>query len=212
MIFMPSTELKITGIILAAGSSRRMGTVKSLLPWGKSFLLDRVIENAHQSELANLIVVLGFEAESILERINFRDSRVIINPDYSMGQSSSLRVGLGGVPADSDGAMFLLGDQPFIGPRIIDSLIRAFRKQPANLIIPTFQGKRGNPVLTPRSIFELVQEITGDTGARVLFSSLKEQILEVEVFDPGIHLDVDTIEDYRRLADADFPEIAPPAK
>ncbi len=212
MIFMPSAELKITGIILAAGSSRRMGTVKSLLPWGKSFLLDKVIENAQQSELANLIVVLGFKAESILEKINFRDSRVIINPDYSMGQSSSLRAGLGGVPADSDGAMFLLGDQPFIGPTIIDSLILALQKQPANLIIPTFQGKRGNPVLAHRSIFELVREITGDTGARVLFSSLKEQIQEVEVFDQGIHLDMDTIEDYRRLADADFPEIAPPAK
>ena len=209
---MPSTELKITGIILAAGSSRRMGTVKSLLPWGKSFLLDRVIENAHQSELSSLIVVLGHEAESIREKINFRDSRVIVNPDYSMGQSSSLQVGLGGVPTEADGAMFLLGDQPFVGPKIIDSLIRAFRKQPSNLIIPTFQGKRGNPVVAPRSIFELVRRITGDTGARVLFRSLKEQILEVEVFDSAVHLDVDTPEDYRRLADADFPEIAPPAK
>jgi len=207
---MPSTGLNITGIILAAGLSRRMGTVKPLLPWGESFLLDRVIENAHQSELANLIVVLGHEAESILKKINFKDSRVIVNPDYSMGQSSSLGAGLGGVPADSDGAMFLLGDQPFIGPKIIDSLIGALQKQPANLIIPTFQGKRGNPVLTHRSIFELVQGITGDRGARVLFHSLKDQILEVEVFDQGIHLDVDTIEDYRRLADADFPEIAPP--
>ncbi len=189
-----------------------MGTAKPLLPWGNSFLLDRVIENAHQSELANLIVVLGFEAESILEKITFRDSRVIINPDYSMGQSSSLRAGLGGVPADSDGAMFLLGDQPFVGPKIIDNLIRIFRKQPSKFIIPVFQGKRGNPVVAPRSIFELVRRITGDTGARVLFRSLKEQILEVEVFDPGIHLDVDTIEDYRKLADADFPAVIPSSR
>lgn len=177
-----------------------MGTVKSLLPFGDALLLDRVIENAHQSELASLIVVLGHEAERVRERINFKESQVIFNPDYSMGQSSSLRVGLGAVPDESDGAMFLLGDQPFVGVKIIDGLIRAFKEQPSHLIIPTCRGKRGNPVLAHRSIFHMIQGITGDTGARVLFHSLKEQMREVEVSDPGIHLDVDTIEDYRKLS------------
>jgi len=191
--------LKITGIILAAGLSRRMGTVKSLLPFGDTLLLDRVIENAYQSELANLVVVLGYEAEGIREKINFQESQIIINPDYKMGQSSSLRAGLGAVPDDSNGAMFLLGDQPFVGKKIINDLIRAFEERPSNLIIPTCLGKRGNPVLAHRAIFQIIQEITGDTGARVLFHSLKEQIREVEVSDPGIHLDVDTIEDYQQL-------------
>jgi molybdenum cofactor cytidylyltransferase len=196
---MVPAELKIVGIILAAGLSKRMGVVKSLLPWGESFLLDRVIVNAYQSELAGLIVVLGYEAETISKKIDFKDSKVIINPDYSLGQSSSLRVGLDGVPADTDGAMFLLGDQPFVTAKIIDSLIHAFQKQPSSLIIPTHQGKRGNPVVVHRSIFNMVKRITGDTGPRVLFRSLKEEIKEVEVFDPGIHLDVDTIDDYQRL-------------
>ncbi len=209
---MVPAELKIVGIILAAGLSKRMGVVKSLLPWGESFLLDRVIVNAYQSELAGLIVVLGHEAETISKKVDFKDSKVIINPDYSTGQSSSLRVGLDGVPADVDGALFLLGDQPFVGSKIINSLIRAFQKQSSSLIIPTCQGKRGNPVLAHRRVFKMIQGITGDTGPRVLFNSLKEQIQEVEVFDPAIHLDVDTIEDYRRLADAGFPEIAPPPK
>jgi len=197
---MSSARARIAGVILAAGLSRRMGTVKSLLPWGESFLLDKVIENACQSELENLIVVLGHDAERILKKINFKDSTVIVNPDYSTGQSSSLRVGLSAVPVDSDGVMFLLGDQPFVGAKIIDSLIRAFQKQPSGLTIPTCQGKRGNPVLVHRSIFNMVQGIKGDTGARVLFSKLKEQIQEVEVFDQAIHFDVDTIEDYQRLA------------
>lgn len=176
-----------------------MGTVKSLLPFGEALLLDRVIENAHQSGLASLIVVLGHEADKIRERINFKESQVIFNPDYSMGQSSSLRAGLDVVPDDADGAMFLLGDQPFVGTKIIDGLIRAFEEQPANLIIPTCRGKRGNPVVAHRSIFPMIKGITGDTGARVLFPSLKGQMREVEVSDPGIHLDIDTIEDYRKL-------------
>ena len=176
-----------------------MGVVKSLLPWGDSFLLDRVIENAHRSELESLIVVLGYEAEAILKKIDFKDAKVIVNPDYGMGHSSSLRVGLEGLPDDTDGAMFLLGDQPFVTAKIIDSLIHAFQKQHSSLIIPIHQGKRGNPVVVHRSIFNMIKGITGDTGPRVLFRSLKEQIQEVEVFDPGIHLDVDTIEDYRKL-------------
>jgi len=176
-----------------------MGRVKALLPWGDAFLLDRVIENAYRSKLAGLIVVLGYQAENILEKVNFKDSRVIVNPDYRMGHSSSLRSGLDAVPVDVDGAMFLLGDQPFVGPKIINSLIRAFQKRPASLVIPIHQGKRGNPVVAHRSIFNIVQEITGDTGPRVLFRSLQKQIEEVEVFDPGIHLDMDTIEDYQRF-------------
>lgn len=201
---MLSAGLKITGIILAAGLSKRMGMVKPLLPWGESFLLDRVIENAYQSELTNLVVVLGHQAESILKKINFKDSKVIVNPDYSMGQSSSLRVGLSVVPTDTDGAMFLLGDQPFVGAKIINCLILAFQKQPSSLIIPTYQGKKGNPVLVHHSIFNMVKKISGDTGARVLFSKLKEQIREVEVFDQGIHFDVDTVEDYQRLVGFSF--------
>lgn len=196
---MSSPQLKITGIILAAGLSKRMGTIKALLPFGNSLLLDRVIENAHQSELARVLVVLGHEAERIRETINFKESQLVFNPNFAMGQSTSLRAGLAAVSDDSDGAMFLLGDQPFVDSRIIDALIRACKERSWRIVIPTCYGKRGNPVLVHRAIFHVLHEITGDTGARVLFRSMEDQILEVEVSDPGIHLDVDTIEDYRKL-------------
>lgn len=195
---MASCELKVVGIILAAGLSRRMGRVKSLLPWGDSLLLDRVIDNAYNSRLSSLVVVLGHEAGKIRKRIDFRGARVIVNSDYGTGQSSSLRAGLGALPEGTDGAMFLLGDQPFVGTKIIDTLIGAFEKQQSSLVIPTCQGKRGNPVLAHSSIFETVQGISGDTGARVLFHSLSRQIQEIEVNDPGIHIDIDTSEDYQQ--------------
>ncbi len=191
--------MKIVGIILAAGLSTRMGTIKSLLPWGQYFLLDRVIAHACRSQLDSVIVVLGHEAETLEEKIDFKESEVIINPDYGMGQSSSLKAGLGALPADTDGAMFLLGDQPFVGVNIINTLIDAFQKQQSSLTIPTHHGKRGNPVLVHRTIFEMIRELSGDTGARVLFGKLSERIQEVDVGDPGIHLDVDTIEDYHEL-------------
>lgn len=194
--------VKIAGILLAAGLSSRMGRVKPLLPWGDGLMLEKVIENARNSKLTCLIVVLGHEAEIIREKIDFKEARVIVNSDYRMGQSSSLRAGLSALPADTDGAMFLLGDQPFITPEIIDRLIGAFENRRSALVIPTCKGKRGNPVLAHNSIFGLMQNITGDTGARVLFRSLNDQILEVELSDPGILLDIDTFEDYRSLANS----------
>ena len=196
--------MKIVGILLAAGLSSRMGRVKPLLPWGGGLLLEKVIENARNSRLTCLIVVLGHEADSIRQRIDFKQTRVIVNSDYRMGQSSSLRAGLSALPDDTDAAMFLLGDQPLVTAEIIDRLIGAFEKRRSPLIIPTCQGKRGNPVLANNSIFDLIQNITGDTGARALFRSLNEQIREVELSDPGILLDIDTMEEYRRLAGSTF--------
>jgi len=197
--YMVSVKGKVAGIILAAGMSKRMGTIKSLLPWGDGLLLDRVIDNAHRSELSTLIVVLGYGAQTIAEKINFQNSEVVINPDYRKGHSSSLQAGLGGVSADTDGALFLLGDQPFVTAEIINSLIHAFTSRPSALVIPTCRGKRGNPVLVHRAIFDRLQKISGDTGPRVLFDQLREQILEVEVSDPAIHIDMDTMEEYQEL-------------
>jgi len=196
---MVSGKGKVAGIILAAGLSKRMGTIKPLLPWGDGFLLERIIDNACRSELSSLTVVLGYRAEIIFEKVNFQNSRVIINPDYRKGHSSSLQVGLDGVPADTDGALFLLGDQPFVTTGIINSLIHAFTRQSSSLVVPTCRGKRGNPVLVHRSIFTMLRKITGDTGPRVLFDQLREQIQELEVSDPAIHIDMDTMEEYQRL-------------
>jgi molybdenum cofactor cytidylyltransferase len=176
-----------------------MGEVKSLLPFGKSLLLDLVISNARKSMLSHTIVVLGYQADRIREKIDFSEVTVVFNPDYRMGQSSSLKAGLQAVDPDTDGVMFLLGDQPLVDPNTINTLIGEWRKQPAAIIIPVCDGKRGNPVVAHRDIFPMIRKMSGDTGLRQLFQELKESIREVEVADPGIHMDVDTIEDHRKL-------------
>jgi len=191
--------LKITGIILAAGLSNRMGEVKSLLPFGKSLLLGLVINNVWESILSHTIVVLGSDADRIRKMIDFKDATVVFNPDYRRGQSSSLKAGLQAVDSDTDGVMFLLGDQPFIDPKLINTLIGEWRKQPAAIIIPVYDGKRGNPVVAHRNIFPMIRKISGDSGLRQIFQKLKGDIREVEIADPGILMDIDTVEDYREL-------------
>ncbi len=191
--------MKITGIILAAGLSSRMGEVKSLLPFGRSLLLGLVINNVSESILSHTIVVLGSDADRIRKMIDFKGATVVFNPDYRMGQSSSLKAGFQAVDSNTDGVMFLLGDQPFIDSKIINTLIGEWRKQPAAIIIPVYDGKRGNPVVAHRNIFPMIRKISGDSGLRQLFQKLKGDIREVEIADPGILMDIDTVEDYREL-------------
>lgn len=196
---MGPSAIKIAGIILAAGSSSRMGQPKQLLPFGTTTLLGQVIQNARQSNLHEIIVVLGHEAALIRQGLDFSGTRTILNPDYLKGQSTSLQAGVKAIPDHCQGAMFLLGDQPLVGPDIINHLISSFTASPGHIIIPCFKGQRGNPVILPRSLFDRIQSLSGDQGARVLFDEFKPLIVRVAVQDPAIVMDVDTPLDYERL-------------
>lgn len=188
----------IAGIILAAGMSTRMGTVKQLLMFQGQPLLARVLANARAAAcLTPLIVVLGHQALKIKQTINFGVDRVVIAEDYRLGQSASLKAGLSLVPESSDGVLFLLGDQPFISGEIISKVVAGFNGSDADIIIPTYSGKRGNPVLIARSLFPQLFSIDGDIGARLLFQTYPERIVEIEVATKNACFDIDTWEEYQ---------------
>jgi molybdenum cofactor cytidylyltransferase len=188
---------RIAGIILAAGKSSRMGATKQLLPFGNTNLLTQVISNALAASVAPLITVLGYRANDIQEAVDFTMVEVVLASDYEKGQSASLKAGLSRVPADCGGAIFLLGDQPFVSGRIIDALILAYRSTKQDILIPTVNGRRGTPVLIARPLFEELFVLEGDTGARVLFEKYADRILEVEIGDPAICIDIDTWAEYQ---------------
>ncbi len=190
---------KICGIILAAGSASRMGRTKQLLPFGNTTLLGQVIQNARQSALHELIVVLGYCADEIEQAIDFYGAKIVRNPVYQKGQSSSLIKGLEAVSPICDAALFLLGDQPLITAAIINKIIHAFKNSQASVTIPYCKGIRGNPVIITRSLFHRLKALTGDTGPRVLFGEFKDVILKVPISDEAILMDVDTIDDYENL-------------
>ncbi|MBW2092141.1 MAG: molybdenum cofactor cytidylyltransferase [Deltaproteobacteria bacterium] len=191
--------MKIWGIILAAGRSSRMGRIKQLLDFEGKTILEQVMENALNSSLHRLIVVLGHGAEQIQKVVDFNRVKVVVNERYDQGLSTSIRAGLNEIPDETEGVVFILGDQPLVGADVINAIIKAYQQEKAPLVIPTCRGRRGNPVLADRSLFHRLKNLTGNVGARVLFEEYADQIKEVEIENEAVHFDVDTLDDYAAL-------------
>ncbi len=187
---------KVTGVILAAGMSSRMGETKQSLPFKGSTILGHVIKQAKLSKLEDIILVLGHDQNSIQDNIDGTEIKIVHNSNYREGQSTSLKAGINNISDSSKAAMFLLGDQPTIKHSTIDNLIYRFNSANAKIVIPTFNGTRGNPVIMSSSLFQDIKKLSGDTGGRAIFDTYRNDILKVPVQDHNILIDIDTREDY----------------
>jgi molybdenum cofactor cytidylyltransferase len=190
---------RVVGIVLAAGSSSRMGRTKQLLPFRGQTILECVVDTALSSALHRTLVVLGYQADTLAPLLSTRAVTVINNPAYAQGQGSSVKAGLQSLTEDDDAALFLLGDQPLVSADIIDQLLAAYAATPSPVVMPVFKGRRGNPVLFSRETFPRMAELDAECGARPLIEEYAERVLKVPVLDPHIHFDIDTKEDYQRL-------------
>lgn len=190
---------RIAGVILAAGSSSRLGDPKQLLDLGGLPVLAHTLIAVRQTALTPVFIVLGHTADEITRRIDLRDVQVIHNPDYLSGQSSSVRAALGALPSDVDAVIFILGDQPLIEPAVIDRLADSYRTERAPIVQPNYREGRGNPVLVARSLFDELAQITGDTGARPLIQRHRNSVRLVDATEFSRPDDIDTREDYERI-------------
>lgn len=204
-----SEKHSTAAIILAAGSSSRMsdGQHKLLLPLGGRPVLAHIVEAALHSQAAPVILILGHRSEQIEAAIHdyTQDEHLIIlrNPNYQQGMSTSLRQGITYLSAQTiqpgiEGALILLGDQPFISTEIIDTLIATKQASKKNIIAPCYHGKRGNPVLLATSLFNELAAVVGDEGGRSVIARHPEEIETVEVGDAVANHDVDTREAYQQ--------------
>ena len=192
----------VSAVVLAAGMSKRMGSVKQLLRLGEKTLLETVLDNLRVSQVDEMVIVLGGSAQLIQQQIKLDDACVVINEEYQQGMGTSLRVGVSAVDPSSDAALIVLADQPFVRPGTIDQLIDCFRAQELPLVIPMYRGHRGNPVLLDRSLFPEVMTLSGDTGFRAILGRHTSQLLKVPVDDVGVLIDVDTEADLQRFKQA----------
>ncbi len=192
-------QTPVPGIILAAGRSLRMGKNKLLLPFRGKPILQHVIDAALQSSLSPLILVLGSDSDAIRSQVDSGTAFVIENKDFSRGYGSSLQVGLGALSNPCAGVMFLLGDQPLVTVTTIEKLIMAFQAEPERWVAPSWNGQRGNPVITPASWFDRIFALKGDTGPREHLKDPSARLKLVDVDDRGVVFDIDSPEDYDRL-------------
>ncbi|MBX3070212.1 MAG: nucleotidyltransferase family protein [Thermomicrobiales bacterium] len=192
--------MRVGAIILAAGSGSRAGVTKQLLELRGKPLLQHAIDNVAASRVDTGVVVLGHDAEAVDAAIDPGDFTVVVNEGYASGQASSLIAGVWALPEWCDAAIVVLGDQPGVDAAVIDQVIDAATRSESKIVIATWQGVRGNPVLFQASLFPEIAQLTGDTGARALFQRYPDEIEAVE-FGRPMPLDVDTLEDYRAVVD-----------
>jgi molybdenum cofactor cytidylyltransferase len=192
-----SWALPVGAVVLAAGFATRMGRNKLLLEVGDQPLVKHVIEAA--SEGGCQVINVVYADESVREAVG-RMATCVANPDAALGQSSSLRIGLQSMPEEMAGAIIMLGDQPLVGSRTVDMLLRAWRREGCRPAVAASYGDRGSwrpPVLLDRSLWPDVMSLGGDEGARKLFDERPELLDTVPA--AGRPDDVDTPDDYARI-------------
>jgi molybdenum cofactor cytidylyltransferase len=189
----------IAAIVLAAGRSTRMGGSNKLLAEiGGKPLVRIAVEEALGSRAKPVIVVTGHERERVEAALAGLPVRLVHNSDFAQGLGTSLRTGIAAVPAEVDGAIVCLGDMPQVDAALIDRLIAAFDPAKGALaVVPTIEGRRGNPVLWSRRFFQDLMAIEGDVGARHLIGRYGEAVVELPVTGKGALVDVDTPEALR---------------
>ena len=147
-----------------------------------------------------MLVVTGHQADRGACGAGRADITFVDNPDFALGLSSSLKAGIRAVPASCAGALVLLGDMPRVTPGQLDALIAAFAPGAgADIVVPTHQGQRGNPVLWSAGFFAEIGQLDGDTGARRLLRQHADHVREVDLGTDAIFTDVDTPEALAKL-------------
>jgi len=186
----------LTGLVLAAGGSLRLGEAKQLLPYRGRTLLDATLDMARACRFDQLIVALGGSAAQIRDRVDLSGCTVIDNPRFSSGCGSSVRAGVARVSADA--FVLLLGDQP--GVRATD--VWRVAAVPTELGVCRYADGLGHPFLFRREVFAELMRLQGDKAVWKLLHSGRHRVTEVPVEGPA-PIDVDTRDDYRRLQAGD---------
>jgi molybdenum cofactor cytidylyltransferase len=188
-------------IVLAAGGSTRMGSPKQLLPFGKSTLLRQAAETAVATGFAPVVVVLGAEAEACAEKITGLPVTTVVNPGWSEGMGTSLRIGmqeLEKLAPNATGVLIMLHDQPRISPGILQKLAGSWDGEPHSIAAAFYGGAAGVPAVFGRDYFSELSRLDGPGGAKSVLRRHSAAVTLLEL--PEAMDDIDSPEDYRRLS------------
>ena len=190
--------MRPAAVVLAAGLSRRMGQAKLLMPLGGRPLIRLTVERVLAEGVDRVVVVSGNEHPALMAALTGLPVQMAVNPNPEAGQAGSIRVGISALPPQTEAALIVLGDQPFLAREIIPALLAALARAGKAIVAPRYRDGRGNPVLFARETFPELLAITGDQGARSVVERDPERVALVD-FEFPMPQDLDTPEDYYRL-------------
>jgi molybdenum cofactor cytidylyltransferase len=186
----------ITALILAAGSSKRMGQPKLPLPWGETTVLGQVIATFKAAGVEDILVITGGAREQV-ERLVGSSARIMFNPGYAEGEMlSSVQAGLAGAQPETEAVLIGLGDQPQVQAGSVRLVVEEYARSRASLIVPSFQMRRGHPWLVARPYWDEILHMDPPESPREFLTRHANDIRYVEVNDSGILKDLDTPDDY----------------
>jgi molybdenum cofactor cytidylyltransferase len=193
----------IVAVVLAAGESSRMGRPKALLPVDGVRFIERIVTTLKSTRVSEVIVVLGHNPEEMRPKIDDLPITIVINPDYKQGQLSSLIAAVRHIEAapDSgrvDGILVHLVDHPFIDGNLVDLMIEKFIETGKPIVVPTFNGRRGHPVIFSRKLFPEILAAPLEQGAKAVVYAHRDDTLEIPTDHQGVTIDIDTPEEYRK--------------
>ena len=190
----------ITAIVLAGGKSERMGSPKALLDFDGRLCIDLVIAACRRAGVDEVIVVLGHRADETAKVLG-PQVRTVVNANYESGQTSSFKTGVAHLPDECDGFLLFPVDFPLVSDKDVSLLLNAFckRDEGAKVFIPSHSNKRGHPVLLDGGLRDEIMSLGDDEPARNIILRDDSRIHYVNVKNPGVFEDMDSIEDYRRL-------------
>ncbi len=192
-------------VVLAAGAGSRFGGGKLLAPYNGRTLIEATISGLRGAPVEEMLVVAGKDLERLREVLEPYEVRVVENPGWERGMSTSVRAGLWACDPSSEAAVVALADQPFVGAGAVGRLVEAFRRG-SGVVVATYGGQPRNPALFARWVWPLLsRELSGDRGAQPFLRRYPELTTEVPCDDVADPVDVDTVEDLRRLEELPAP-------
>jgi molybdenum cofactor cytidylyltransferase len=193
----------ISGILLAAGESKRMqGAFKPLLKWGKHTVVGECVHQMRNSRLAEIFVVLGHRELEVRQSLAGSGVQYAINKNYQKGMLTSVKMGLSMLSPNEDAVLIALVDQPMIKSGLINKLILAFEEGEKGIVLPTYEGRHGHPIIISTSYVDDIMRLADNAegGLRDLINAQRGDSLEVPVDTPDVLEDIDSPEDYQRLS------------
>lgn len=190
--------LKVSAILLAAGSSKRMGQPKQLLPLGSKPIIRHCLDNLAVAGIRNTVIVLGQNGSKILDSLKELPVQVIFNETPESEMAESVRIGLRTLHESSTGVLVHLSDHPLVSVETLKSLVQCHVETPDRIIIPLYKGRRGHPTLFPKPV---IDEVFVGLNLRDIINKDSSRIRFLNVDDEGVVVDIDTPEDYKRICE-----------